>query len=89
MIADDFGIKVEMLKTRTRKREVVLPRQVVEFVFVKHFDFTLKQAAGVLGLDRNHTSVIHSKKTIEDLCDTDPDLKKYIKSLIGKISKHD
>ena len=77
------------MKTKSRKQEVVLPRQVIEFLLVTRYDYELSQAGEVLGLNRHHTTVIHSRKVIRDYCHTDSAFRDWLSNLIYKIKKNE
>jgi len=89
VIADEFSIKVEDLKSKSRKHVVVLPRQVVEYVFVRKMKYKLIDAGNVLGLNRDHSTVLHSIKTINNFCDTQPDFKERLKALLKKLKRYE
>lgn len=89
VIADEFSIKVDDLKGKSRKHGVVLPRQVVEYVFVKKLKYNLGDAGNVLGLNRHHSTVIHSIKTVNNFCDTQPEFKEKLKSVIKKLKRYE
>jgi chromosomal replication initiator protein len=88
-VAEEFELSLDDLKTKSRKQEVVLPRQIIEFLLVTRYDYELTQAGEVLGLNRHHTTVIHSRKVIRDYCDTDPSFREWMSSLIYKIKKNE
>jgi len=73
-----FNVDPEKIKSRTRKRTVCLPRQMIQagiyFVFNIYPSFT-KTNIGLITGDRDHTTVCHSENTIKDLCDTDDNFK--------------
>jgi chromosomal replication initiator protein len=63
------------LKTRSRKREICVPRQIWQSIMVLK-KFSLKQVGEYCG-GRDHSSIINSKQVVQDLCDTD---KKFLAS---------
>lgn len=64
-VAKEFGITVEKLKEKTRKREIVVPRHVAIFFTneVLYTYITLQEIATEYGLN-NHTSVIHALENV-------------------------
>jgi chromosomal replication initiation ATPase DnaA len=64
-----FGITIEQLKYRTRKREIVYARQTAICMLRVFTSLSLKSVGEVFNFD--HTTSIHSVNTIKDLCDTD------------------
>jgi chromosomal replication initiator protein len=69
-VADYYGIEVNAINTRSRKREVVLVRQVAMYLAKKHLDMSTSKIGKYIG-DRDHATVLHACKTIENLADTD------------------
>lgn len=69
-VADYYGIEISAINTRSRKREVVLVRQVSMFLARKHLDMSIAKIGKYIG-DRDHATVLHACKTIENLADTD------------------
>ncbi len=69
-VADYYGIEIAAINTRSRKREVVLVRQVSMFLARKYLDMSIAKIGKYIG-DRDHATVLHACKTIENLADTD------------------
>lgn len=70
IVADYFKIKVADLKSKSRKKEVVFPRQIAVY-FAKEFtDLPLKSIGTHFG-GRDHSTVIHSVQAITELIEKD------------------
>lgn len=69
-VADFYGIEVSAINTRSRKREVVLVRQVSMFLAKKHLDMSTAKIGQYVG-NRDHATVLHACKTITNLAETD------------------
>jgi chromosomal replication initiator protein len=67
-----YGVTRGMLNSKNRSREYVMPRQIAMYCSTKYTLLSLK-SIGVKFGGRDHTTVIYSKKTVNDLCYTDPD----------------
>jgi len=66
-IADFYGIDEQSIYEKTRRKEVVRPRQVVMFVLREDFRISFPSIGEKLG-GRDHTTVIHScEKVREDV----------------------
>ncbi len=79
-VADHFKITVEDLKSKSRKKELVVPRQIAIY-FTKEFtDFSLKSIGYHFG-GRDHSTVIHAIQTINDLLKTDKEIKNAVTDL--------
>lgn len=61
-------IPLELLKSGTRKRDVVIWRQIAMWAAMQKCYGTLKEV-GVFFGGRDHSTVIHAKDTINDLID--------------------
>lgn len=86
VVCDYFGIKREQLYSKTRKREITLPRQFVMY-FAKEFtDATYAKIGTEMG-GKDHSTVMHACKTIKDGIEVDKQMKKYMKELTMKIKK--
>ena len=68
--ADYYGVEVSAINTRSRKREVVLVRQVAMFLAKKHLDLSTSKIGQYVG-NRDHATVLHACKTVTNLADTD------------------
>jgi hypothetical protein len=62
----EHGICTSLIKTKTRKRDVVQARQMAMFLLEKHRAGNLKEIGRLFG-GRDHSTVIHSKKAIQDI----------------------
>ena len=69
-VADYYGVEVSAINTRSRKREVVLVRQVSMYLAKKHLDLSTSKIGQYVG-DRDHATVLHACKTVTNLADTD------------------
>lgn len=70
LVAEFFGVTKEMLAGKTRKRQIVIARQLSMFLAKKLTDASLKAIGASFG-GRDHSTVIHSCKAVQDLLDTD------------------
>lgn len=80
VVADQYGIEVSLLRSSTRKAEVVLPRQIVMYLSKKHANCSLSAIAERLGR-KNHTTVIHGVKCISDRLREDEEFRQTIAQL--------
>ena len=85
VVCDYFDLPLELLKSKTRKREVVQARQNAMF-FSKSMT---KSSLATIGLHcggKDHATVLHACRTVNNLMDTDKRFKNYIEELEKKIS---
>ena len=69
-VADYYCVESEAINTRSRKREVVLVRQVAMYFAKKYLDLSTAKIGLYIG-KRDHATVLHACKTIANLADTD------------------
>ncbi|MFH0846360.1 MAG: chromosomal replication initiator protein DnaA [Patescibacteria group bacterium] len=65
VVADFYGIEEDIIYKKTRKKEVVKPRQLVMFILREDFNISYPSIGEKLG-GRDHTTVIHSCDKIRD-----------------------
>ena len=85
IIADYFGLDIDALHSKTRKRNVVQARQLAMFFAKKYTKNSLSTIGSQIG-QRDHATVLHACKTIENLVETDRAFKKYVNDLETKFS---
>ena len=69
-VAGYYGIEPNSINTRSRKREIVLVRQVAMFLAKKYLDMSTAKIGHYVG-GRDHATVVHACKTIPNLAETD------------------
>jgi chromosomal replication initiator protein len=84
LVANHFDVPVEKLSGKTRKRHVVVARQLSMYLAKKMTDQSLKAIGDMFG-GRDHSTVIYSCKTVQDLLDTDMIFKDTVVELEKKI----
>ena len=83
--ADYFNLDIESLHSKTRKRNVVQARQLAMFFSKKYTKNSLSTIGSQIG-QRDHATVLHACKTVENLIETDRAFKKYVSDLETKFS---
>lgn len=86
-ICDFYGVEKEKFFTKTRKREVVRCRQVAAYVFKKYTRESLKNIGCTISPDNpfDHTTVIHSVKTVLDDMATNDKFKNEVYEIVSQI----
>lgn len=85
IISDYFDIPVNIINSKTRKREVVQARQLSMFLSKKY----TKASLSTIGLNcgnKDHATVLHACRTINNLKDTDKQFKRYIDDIEKRIN---
>ena len=75
-----YGVKLTDLQSKRRHRSVAIPRQVCMSLCRRHTRFSLEEIGGYFG-GRDHTTVMHAVKTIENRCETDADFSQVMRRL--------
>jgi len=83
-VADYYDLEVEKLASSTRRRHVVLARQISMFLVKEYTDQSLKAIGRMFG-GRDHSTVLYSIKTVRDLMETNDEIKKSLAELERKI----
>ncbi|MEK6451197.1 MULTISPECIES: chromosomal replication initiator protein DnaA [Myroides] len=76
VVSDYFQMDTETLRSKTRKRNIVQARQLAMFFAKKYTKSSLASIGSQIG-DRDHATVLHACKTIDNLLETDKEFKKY------------
>lgn len=79
-VAEFYGIDEESIYEKTRRREVVRPRQVIMYILREDFSISYPTIGAKLG-GRDHTTVIHSCEKIKREVIVDNDLSKEIQNI--------
>ena len=79
-VAEFYGIDEESIYEKTRRREVVRPRQIIMFLLREDFNISYPTIGTKLG-GRDHTTVIHSCEKIKREIQVDNDLLKEIQNI--------
>lgn len=84
VISDYFDIPVEKINSKTRKREVVQARQLSMY-FSKRFTKSSLSTIGLHCGNKDHATVLHACRTINNLRETDKQFREYIGDIEKKI----
>jgi len=85
VVSDYFEMDVATLQSKTRKRHIVQARQLAMFFAKKFTKASLASIGSQIG-KRDHATVLHACKTVDNLAETDKQFKKYIEDLTKKFS---
>lgn len=79
-VAEFYGIEEESIYEKTRRREVVRPRQVIMYILREDFSVSYPTIGQKLG-GRDHTTVIHSCEKVKREIVDDMELAKEIQDI--------
>ena len=85
IVCDYFNLPIELLKSKTRKREVVQARQIAMFFAKKMTKWSLASIGAQCG-GKDHATVLHACRTVNNLAETDKQFKGYLDDLEKKLA---
>ncbi|MDO6597163.1 chromosomal replication initiator protein DnaA [Oceanihabitans sp. 2_MG-2023] len=85
IVSDYFQMDVDTLQSKTRKRHIVQARQLAMFFAKKFTKASLASIGSQIG-KRDHATVLHACKTVNNLSSTDKQFRKYVEDLTKKLS---
>jgi len=80
IVSDFFNIETENIKDKTRRKEVVRPRQIIMYILREDFNVSFPTIGEKLG-GRDHTTVIHSCEKIKKDLKIDNSLSQQINQI--------
>lgn len=84
LVCDYFEVPIEMVRSKTRKREIVQARQISMYLAKNYTKSSLKTIGAFFG-GRDHSTVIYACQTVGDLIDTDKKFKGYVHDIQRKL----
>ena len=85
VVSDYFQMDVDTLRSKTRKRHIVQARQLAMFFAKKFTKASLASIGSQIG-KRDHATVLHAFKTVDNLFATDKQFRKYVEDFTKKLS---
>ena len=85
VVSDYFQMDVSTLQSKTRKRHIVQARQLAMFFSKKFTKASLASIGTKIGR-RDHATVLHACKTVDNLAFTDKQFRKYVEDLNKKFA---
>ena len=85
VVSDYFQMDIDTLQSKTRKRHIVQARQLAMFFAKKFTKASLASIGSQIG-KRDHATVLHACKTVDNLSTTDKQFKKYVEDITKKLS---
>ena len=68
------------LQSKRRHKSIAFPRQVCMYLARRHTRYSLEEIGGYFG-GRDHTTVLHAVRTVDDDCKTDREIAKQVNHL--------
>ncbi|MGR3812083.1 chromosomal replication initiator protein DnaA [Jiulongibacter sp. NS-SX5] len=86
VVTEHYNVRIADLKSKSRLRAIVIPRQVAMYLAKELTNLSLKSIGYHFG-GRDHSTVIHAIQTVNDLMDTNKDMEKEVNSLLKQFKK--
>ncbi len=83
-VSEYFKVTIDQLKDKTRKKEIVMARQLAMYFSKEYTSSSLKTIGYHFG-GRDHSTVIHAVQTVNDLYDTDNSYKRSLDEIRKKL----
>lgn len=84
IVCDYFNMNLDVLQSKSRKREVVQARQIAMFFSKKLTKSSLAVIGAQIG-GKDHATVLHACRTVDNLTDTDKRFKRYVDDISKKL----
>jgi chromosomal replication initiator protein len=75
-----YGVKVSDLHSKRRNRSIAFPRQVCMYIARHATRYSLEEIGGYFG-GRDHTTVLHGVRTVQNQLETDPDVARQVRTI--------
>lgn len=85
IVSDYFKLDVDTLCSKSRKRHIVQARQLAMFFAKKYTKSSLANIGSQIG-DRDHATVLHACKTVDNLLETDKEFKAFHDEINKKLT---
>ncbi|QCK13980.1 chromosomal replication initiator protein DnaA [Mangrovivirga cuniculi] len=83
-VAEHYDVSLDDIKSKTRKKEIVVARQVAMYFSKEHTSLSLKSIGYHFG-GRDHSTVIHAVQTVSDLMEVDSKFKDEVDNIRKKL----
>lgn len=85
VVSKYFELDVSTLQSKTRKRNIVQARQLAMFFAKRMTKASLASIGAQIG-KRDHATVLHACKTVDNLTETDKQFRKYVEDITKKLT---
>ena len=85
-VTNHFDVRLSDLQGKRRSRSIAFPRQVCMYLARDLTNHSLEEIGGHFG-GRDHSTVLHAYRTIDKLCDHDPNVRATVDSLVAGLTE--
>ena len=86
VVCDYFSLSIDAISTKSRKREVVQARQIAMYLSKQLTKSSLSTIGSTIG-QRDHATVLHACKIVNDLMDCDKNFRTSVKEIEERLKK--
>lgn len=86
IVCDETRIHINSTRNKCRRREFAVPRMMIMYFAYTYSDCTFRFIGEILG-GRDHSTVLHGVRVINNLMTSDPKFRAKVKTIEGKIYK--
>ena len=83
-VCEYYNLEIKDIQTKSRKREVAQARQVAMYLARKYTKKSLSVIGSEIG-NRDHATVLHACKTVENLIETDKTIRQSLDTIESKL----
>jgi chromosomal replication initiator protein len=84
IVTEHFNVSLESIKSKTRKKEIVIARQVAMYLAKQYTKHSLKSIGEFCG-GRDHSTVIHAIQAVNDMLDTEQQFRASLEEIKRKV----
>ncbi len=85
-VTEHYSVKLSDLQSKSRQKSIAEPRQVCMWLARKRTRFSLQEIGGYFG-GRDHTTVMHSIRTVDDRTAADDDFRRVVDHIDTDITR--
>lgn len=85
-VCKHFGLEMNAIHTKSRKREVVQARQVAMFLAKTYTDYSTSKIGKFIG-NKDHATVLHACKTVKGQCEVDKGFRSDLENIEASLKK--
>jgi len=80
-----YNVRLSDLQSKRRHKSIAFPRQVCMYLARRHTRYSLEEIGGYFG-GRDHTTVLHAVRTVDDDCKCDREVAKQVNYLDSQLA---
>jgi len=86
VVVSHYNVRLSDLQSKRRHKSVAEPRQICMYLARRHTRFSLEEIGGYFG-GRDHTTVMHSTRTVKDRMETESEFDQQIQQLEQQVQR--